>query len=88
MADGAADLIDTDISRPNGKFSSRNTLWRSSRFKYRNMKRIITEIEIGQGYCFDVNASCQPAPLTVAGKVPDMTSNVVLKISRCMIEGG
>ena len=34
MADGAADLIDTDSSRLNGKCSSKITLWRSSRLKY------------------------------------------------------
>lgn len=88
MADSAADSIDTDISRLNGKFSSRITLWRSSRLKYLSKKRNISEIKIGREYCFDVKNPCQPAPVTVIGDVPDVACNVVLKISSGMMEEG
>ena len=83
MADSAADSIDTDISRV--KFSSRITLWRSSRLKYLSKKRNISEIKIGREYCFDVKTPCQPAPVTVTGDVPDVACNVVLKISSGMM---
>lgn len=67
------------------KVLSRITLWRSSRLKYfLNKKSNISEIKIGRKCCFDVKTTCQPAPLRVAGKVPD----VVLKMSSGMMEGG
>ena len=79
IAEGADDSIDTDISRLNGKFSSRITLWWSSRLKYLNKK-------INREYCCDVKTTCQPAPFT--GKVPDVACNVVLKMSNGLLKGG
>ena len=88
MADGAADSIDVNISCLNGHFSSRSTLWWSSRLKHLNKKRNISEIMIGREYCFDVKTPCQPAPVTVIVDVPDVACNVVLKISSGMVEEG
>ena len=59
---------------------------RSSRLKYLNKKRNISEIKIGREYCFDVKTLCQQAPVTVIGDVPDVACNVVLKISSGMTE--
>ena len=76
MADRSDDSAGTDISRLNGKFSSRIKSWRSSRLKYINKNRNINEVKIDHEYYLDVNTPCPPAPLTVAGKVPDVAWNV------------
>lgn len=65
-------------------FTISNTkLWRSSKLKYLNRKRNMSDIKFGRKYSFDLKAPCRPAPLTVAGKVAgkvlDVTCNVVLK---------
>ena len=88
VADSAADSIDTNILRLNGKFSSHITLWRSSRLKYLNKKGNISVIKIVREYCYDVKTPCQPAPVTVIGDVPDVACNVVLKISSGMMDEG
>ena len=76
MADLSDDSAGTDISRLNGKFSSRIKSWRSSRLKHINKNRNMNEVKIDHEYYLDVNTPCQPAPLTVAGKVPDVAWNV------------
>ena len=76
MADRSDDSAGTDISRLNGKFSSRIKSWRSSRLKHINKNRNINEVKIDHEYYLDVKTSYPPAPLTVAGKVPDVAWNV------------
>ena len=75
MADRADDSAGTDISRLNGKISSRIKSWRSSRLKPINKNRNNNEIKIDHKYYLDVKTPYPPARLTVAGKVPDVALN-------------